>query len=221
MVSIAKKYKLAAAAAAVTIPLVTAASILAQGVASADDHKVATVQTAPKYGDDAVVGLLLYGSGQVATDHPNVAARFKPKDASIPVPTAAQVHAMTEQLLKVDPNFHNNVTLGVQRHDPNSAKAALGELGGDVKVLADQNNQSRLGSRNASPNGFFFTSANVAVEINAVGGINAVVYANAGLATEVAAVLYVVPDAISYGFDLNRGSQLDEEVTAAGLASSI
>lgn len=71
------------------------------------------------------------------------------------------------------------------------------------------------------PNGFVWHDANVFTEINGVAAINVLGYANVAGATEVAVALVVVPDAVSYGFDMKQSNSLDEDGLVAAVAAAL
>lgn len=216
-----RKVKVAAAIAAPLVVLSLGAVGTAQALTVHDAPVQAASATGPKqdkYTDQDVVGLLALASGRAAQDHPDVAAKFKVEGA--PTATDEQIGQLTDALVSVDPNFHSSVTHAVQANDPYQAQKGIDTISADLKTLATQSGASESGG-DVHTDGFFYHDSNIAVEINVAGVLNAVGYANVAAATEVGVVLYVVPDAISYGFDLNRKGDFERTETAALVTSAL
>ncbi|MGW2816915.1 hypothetical protein [Streptomyces sp. NPDC001415] len=211
--------------------LACAAAVLTVGVAygsaSASAAPVA-VRTAVKpaehhvkYSDEDIVGLLVFAKGKAADEHPDLAkqirSRRSPQTSQV---TLEQIAVFTKDLTAVDKDFHEKVTVAVQINDPFQAKAGMQRLNDDLKTFMTQHKSPAMKSPNRA-NGWFWHDAYIAIEINAVGAINAIGYANVAGATEAVVTLVVVPAAVSYGFDMSQPNSLDADNMVSAVAAAL
>ena len=177
--------------------------------------------TGGSYSDSEIVSLLVLGAGRAAQEHPDLGNKFTPRAADdVPEATDQQVQALTNALVDVVPNFHDTVTLGVQKQDPFAAQAAMTALGQGLRTVASREKNAAPSSDVVSTQGFAWHDANVFTEINGVAVLNVAGYANGAVVTEVAWVLYVTPGAISYEFPTTANT-LDSQNIVAQLATEL
>ncbi|GAA2929879.1 hypothetical protein GCM10020221_27140 [Streptomyces thioluteus] len=210
--------------------LVCAAAVLTLGgaygaQAASSSSAPAKVASAPaqhhvKYSDEDIVGLLVFGKGKAADEHQDLARMIRShRGADNEKVTLAQIADFTKELRKSDADFHDKVTVAVQINDPFQAKAGMERLGDDIKAVIAK---SRITAKNPSvANGKIWHDANFLIELNVVGAINALAYANVAGATEVAVALVVVPSAVSYGFDLQKSNGLDADAMVSAVTESL
>lgn len=112
------------------------------------------------------------------------------------------------------------VTRAVQSHDPFVVEVGMQRLGSDLTAYLDQFKMpGKLDGYR--PDGIVWHDANIVTEINIGAVINGAIYANVGLATEVAVALVVVPSAVSYGFDMRQPNSLDRDGLVAAVARAL
>ncbi|MFK8908873.1 hypothetical protein [Streptomyces sp. YS-3] len=174
-----------------------------------------------KYSDADIVGLLVFAKGRAADEHKGLAQQIRAhRSAQSEKATLDEIAQFTRQLKAVDADFHDKVTVPVQVQDPFQAKEGMERLNSDITKFMVQN-KAEAKDGDAHANGWVWHDANVLIEINAVGAINALAYANVGAATEVAVALVVVPSAVSYGFDMSQPNSLDADNTVAAVAAGL
>ncbi|MFF7636961.1 sporulation delaying protein family toxin [Kitasatospora sp. NPDC008050] len=174
------------------------------------------------YSDGEVLSLLLFAGGRAATEHPALAEKIKNVHSALAPMSDAQVTELTQQLTAVDPAYHGEVTQAVQAKDPFVVQAGMERLNDDLKtVISNAGASTARNNAAVRPNGFVWHDANVFTEINGVAAINVLGYANVAGATEVAVALVVVPDAVSYGFDMKQSNTLDEDGLVAAVAAAL
>lgn len=162
------------------------------------------------YSDSDVVGLLVFGSGPIAKRYPELAKTLAPHKKATAVSTAT-IDTFTKQLLAVDPQFHEVVTLGAQAHDPYAARTALTRLSTDISAWFKKHNV-RLGQKSDGRNlGQTWVLA------------NAIVASESVLVTDVAGVVVVAfaPDAVTYQFQFSHADKIEVSDWAAALATSL
>lgn len=143
------------------------------------------------YSDLDVVMLFLAGRGPIAERYPDLADTLVPRKA--PEQPLAAYQAVLDQLLAVDPEFHENVTLPIQSGDPYLAEEALERFRADILLFAPAQ-PSGVGMGRCAIGVWFFVASAVAVVVAAVVGAVAVpVYA-----------VYYVPDESAKQFDLQN-----------------
>ncbi|KJL34308.1 hypothetical protein [Microbacterium azadirachtae] len=98
---------------------------------SSDDSKATA-----KYSDDDIVALVMFGTGRIATAHPDLAKKLMPNTPTGITPEA--ITAVTKMLYSVDPAFNEKVTLALQSGDPYTAQAGIEQFRADVAVLTKQ-----------------------------------------------------------------------------------
>ncbi|MFI0907599.1 hypothetical protein ACH4TE_29410 [Streptomyces sioyaensis] len=202
---------------AVAAPPAVAAAPAAQTMAtsgSAAKHHI-------KYSDEDIVGLLIFAKGRAAHDHPALAKKIRARrtDGADKV-TAAQIAEFTRVLKRIDSAFHEKVTVPVQINDPFQAKQGMLRLNDDVKkYIAGQKTAATTDT--ARTNGWWWHDVNGLIEINVVGAINAIGYANVAGATEAVVALVVVPAAVSYGFDMSEPNSLDADSMVSAVTRSL
>lgn len=216
-----KKTGAVVAAAAVLSVGAAYGSASASSAPAAAHTAVKPAQHHVKYSDDDIVGLLVFGKGKAADDHPDLARQIRShRSAENDKVTLAQIAEFTKALKGVDNDFHAKVTVAVQINDPFAAKAGMQRLGDDIKTVLAKIKQADVKSPDRA-NGWLWHDANVVIEINALGAINGVVYANVAGATEAVVTLVVVPSAVSYGFDLRQPNSLDADNLVSSVATAL
>ncbi|MCZ1009798.1 hypothetical protein [Streptomyces lydicus] len=207
----------ACGASAVAAPPAVAAAPTTQAMATsggAGKHHV-------KYSDEDIVGLLIFAKGKAAHDHPALAKQIRARRTKgADKVTAAQIAEFTKILQRIDSAFHEKVTVPVQINDPFQAKQGMLRLNDDVKkYIAQQKAASTTDTARA--NGWWWHDVNGLIEINVVGAINAIGYANVAGATEAVVALVVVPAAVSYGFDMSEPNSLDADAMVSAVARDL
>ncbi|MFI6056029.1 sporulation delaying protein family toxin [Streptomyces violascens] len=209
---------LACAAAVLTVGIAygsaSAAPVAVHAAVKPAEHHV-------KYSDEDIVGLLVFAKGKAADEHPDLAkqirSRRSPQTSQV---TLEQIAVFTKDLKVVDKDFHDKVTVAVQINDPFQAKAGMERLNEDLKSFMTQHKTPAMKSPNRA-NGWFWHDAYIVIEINAVGAINAIGYANVAGATEAVVTLVVVPAAVSYGFDMSQPNNLDADNMVSSVAAAL
>lgn len=221
------KKKFAVLAVAVGTALTVTTGIAAPALASSNDHTVvvhAPTTTAPKpvtsYTDSDVVALLVFGSGPIAEKYPELAKTLNTQRTAA-TGTQAQIDAFTKQLLEVDPEFHDVVTLGVQSNDPYASQQALARLDADITTWYKQQNVHFQKNTAAQPQGQVWLRQTVVVATTAVGGWQAVVFTTVGGFAEAVVVVAIVPAAASYQFQYTHADKLEVSNWAANLAGTL
>ncbi|MGW1197799.1 sporulation delaying protein family toxin [Streptomyces sp. NPDC002536] len=206
-----KSAALACAAAVLTVGVVSGTAAVAapaknSGVTASLSGKAA--KHTIKYSDEDIVGLLIFAKGKAADEHPDLAKQIRAhRTPEADKVTPEQIAEFTKELKAIDADFHDKVTVPVQINDPYAAKAGMERLNDDIKTFIAQH--KKFGNSPDRANGWAWHDANVLIEINVLGAINAIGYANGAVATEVAFTLVVVPAAVSYGFDMSKSNSLD------------
>jgi SdpC family antimicrobial peptide len=172
---------------------VSTTSISAVPISHLDESAVTqqdSVEREP-YSDLDVVMLFLAGRGPIAERYPDLADTLVPNKA--PQQPQAAYQAVLDQLLTVDPAFHENVTVPIQSGDPYLSEAALERFRSDILLFAPAQ-PSGVGMGRCAIGVWFFVASAVAVVVAAVVGAVAVpVYA-----------VYYVPDESAKQFDLQK-----------------
>ena len=133
-------------------------------------------ETVPAYSDEDVVSFFLFASGPAAAEHADVLEDLGTE--ALPEPKPAILESLTEALLAVDPEFHEDVTLAVQSGDPYKVEAAVEQLVADVSQLQRERaprgvEATAAGKAQAATN--FYVWAQVAVSAAVVVAVAAVV----------------------------------------------
>ncbi|NEA42013.1 sporulation delaying protein family toxin [Streptomyces sp. SID11385] len=174
------------------------------------------------YSDADIVGLLVFAKGKAADDHPELADAIKShksNNENNEKVTLEQIDQFTTALKALDADFHDKITVAVQIDDPFQAKAGMERLNQDIdKFLSKAKDAS---ADTVSPQGIVWHDANIVIELNVAGAINAIGYANVAGATEAVVALVVVPSAVSYGFDMRQPNGLDEDTMVAAVAHTL
>ncbi|MFF4407760.1 sporulation delaying protein family toxin [Streptomyces sp. NPDC001262] len=218
-----KSAALACAAAVLTVGVVSGTAAVAapaknSGVTAPLSGKAA--KHTVKYSDEDIVGLLVFAKGKAADEHPDLAKQIRshrtPQSDKV---TLEQIAEFTKELKAIDADFHDKVTVPVQISDPYAAKAGMERLNDDVKTYIAQH--KKFGNNPDRANGWVWHDANAVIEINVLGAINAIGYANVAGATEAVVALVVVPSAVSYGFDMSKPNSLDASNFVSAVAKGL
>ncbi|MFJ4435273.1 sporulation delaying protein family toxin [Streptomyces sp. NPDC088923] len=174
------------------------------------------------YSDADIVGLLVFAKGKAADDHPELADAIKShksNNENNEKVTLEQIDQFTTALKALDADFHDKITVAVQIDDPFQAKSGMERLNQDIDKFLSKTREASADTVN--PQGAFWHDANIVIELNVAGAINAIGYANVAGATEAVVALVVVPSAVSYGFDMRQPNGLDEDTMVAAVAHTL
>lgn len=175
---------------------------------------------AARYSDAELLQLLLAGQGPIAETHPDL-VRLLGFDVNKPHTDETALNFIIDDYLSKTPEFRR-YAVGFQSGDQVRVQRALRDFSISfnhyVKSLPQQND-SQSGEFSAQASGWFWMGAYVAIYANAVGVANAVVYANAGVATFALATLAVVTWYLEDGTPV--GSELERNKLVTGLATSL
>lgn len=222
------KNRIALLALGVAGALTVTTGVAAPAFATSLNHNVVAVQTSkatsPKatttYGDQDVVALLVFGTGPIAAKYPALAKSLNDQRTAA-TGTTAQISQFTNQLLSVDPKFHQLVTLGVQSHDPYAAQQALARLDVDITTWYKQQDVTFQKSAAARPDGTIWLKQTVAVATTVAGGWQAVVFTTVGGFAEAVIVVAIVPAAVSYQFEYSHADKIEVSNWAANLSGTL
>jgi SdpC family antimicrobial peptide len=209
--------------AALTVTTGIAAPALASGTSNATvlhTNTAAATRSAATYTDNDVVALLVFGSGPIAQKYPELAKTLNDQRTAASG-TPAQIRSFTEQLLAVDPEFHADVTLGVQSNDPYASQQALARLDADITTWYKQQNVHFQKNTAAQPQGAVWLRQTVVVATTVAGGWQAVVFTTVGGFAEAVVVVAIVPAAASYQFQYTHADKLEVSDWAANLAGTL
>jgi SdpC family antimicrobial peptide len=171
-----------------------------------------------KYNDQDVTDALLFATGRIVADHPELTKTLNPSGKLVPLTPADRATALS-QLKGVDPQYHEIVTKGVQANDPFKAQAAVDRVNDDVKKRIEQVRGTT--TPGVEPRDFAWQRDNILAYNNAVGVQNALGVWQVAVAHTVAAgaeaviVLVIAPAVVSYQFDKNSDPIAQRETVAA------
>ncbi|MER8182732.1 sporulation delaying protein family toxin [Kitasatospora sp. NPDC094015] len=216
-----KTYTVAGATLAATLMAGVAGTASAADAGTAGAAPARSVAQA-SYSDRDVVDFLVFGQGQAATAHPELARQIRDRRGDTSV-TDAQLSSLVQGMQQADPEYHARVTEAVQSKDPFVVQQGMVSLNEDLKgYIATNSGANTLDSASiARPNGWVWTKSNIVTVANVAAAINVAGATNVAGFAEVAVVVVIVPAAASYGFDLQQPDQLDENNLVAAVASAL
>lgn len=205
-----------AAASAVTVSALVAAPIASAAI-NQPQHKA--------YNDVDVVQYVVFASGRIAQQHPDLAARIR-HGRTIKQPSAGQLRQLVTVMKKYDPAYTQKVTNVLLKGDPYAATPALQRLGEDLTAVlapkqaahgASLSQQSRINSI-AHADGWFWHDEWAVTETTIVAAWQGAVYTTVGGFAEAVVVVAIVPAAASYQFEMNSAADVDRQGFTAAVA---
>jgi SdpC family antimicrobial peptide len=160
------------------------------------------------YSDSEVVDLVVFAQGPIAEKHPALAARIQGNRPKADV-SPGNLKAFTAGLKRVDPKFHQVVTIGVQRNDPYTAQVAMKRLSADISLWTKQQKLDPRTALDMRADGWFWHDSYVLTEQNLAAVWQAAAYTTVAGAAEAVVVVAIVPAAASYQFEMNKADQGD------------
>ena len=187
--SAAKRVAAMVLAAAVAL---TGASMLQPANAQPAAQPAPAQVKPPSYSDREVLAWLLAAAGPIAKEHPESLRYLGLTEATRPPVRWKELNVAMDNYLKYDKTFHRDVAVPMQSGDPIKTEQAFKVFTAHAKsYLALSETSSKVRAQaEATAAGKIGAKAKVAVYVVALA--NAVVYANAAVATNVAATLVLV-----------------------------
>lgn len=165
-----------------------------------------------KYGDKDVLKLILFAQGPIAERNPELAQKLLKGKPKPQMPSEEAFDSVVDQLKRVDPDYHELVTEGVQRNNPQDAENAMQRLSDDLSKIYELEKKP---DQERGVTTWAWHDAHVVIETEALGAAAVVVFEAAAAAHVAAVVIAIVPAAASYQFEFNNGSQIDRQQMVA------
>lgn len=163
-----------------------------------------------KFSDEDVISFFVLHAGPIFDARPDLAKKFGYVRTH---PSATVVTAIDDLMQKVDPAFHERVTVALQSGDPVRAQAGLGALTSDYNKAVIRVKSSNTKTDTLSPDGWKNGPVvNFVDTINFVAAAAIVLGAVAVLAGAVLVIFYA-PD--------TSASEYDQQLNALAISTSL
>lgn len=170
-----------------------------------------------KYSDEDVLKLIIFAQGPIAEQRPDLAEKLLKGKPKPKLPDDAVFEDVVSQLKRVDPEYHEVVTKGVQKNDPLKAEAAMKRLSDDLNKIYELEKRP---DQERGVTTWAWHDAHVFAETELAAAAAAVVFEAVGAAHVAAVVVAIVPAAVSYQFEFNHGSTVDRQAMVAAVSQA-
>ena len=159
----------------------------------------------PKYSDEEIVGLFVFGAGRAAIDHPDIVTKYV--RVSQPNVSETTISDLTSQLREANPHFHQEVTVPIQSSDPESILEEQNAFGAALSAI----------TKNTPPASDRLAVGRCALWVAAAGAV-VIVVAVAGGAVVQTLVAFNVNWVVAYT-QPGESSDFSREMKAADIAA--